>query len=132
MSGKISAFARYGVKLRNDRWSWSGRTANDEKVVLQLWNDHFDWDSDPISYSDFDDPRLPIWRHRLGNRYRIEDIKWAEDNCDGKFYVVLATSKTPETNTRETVKACARPDLLMKVVRFNKETGELFAQKVKN
>jgi hypothetical protein len=105
MSGKVAAFACFGVKLRNDRWSWSGRTDNGKAVVLQLWNDHFDWDSDPISYSDFDDPRLPIWQNRRGNRLRIEDIKWAEDNCDGKFYVVLGTSKTIETNTRDTVKA---------------------------
>jgi hypothetical protein len=130
MSGKVAAFREYGVKLRNDRYSWSGRTEDGKTVVLQLWKDHFDYKNKPVSYSDFEDPRLSTWVDRRGNLDRIEDIRWAIDHCDGRFRVVIGVAKDIDVHTRETASAYARPNILMKVVRFNELTGELHAEMV--
>src|SRR3954451_13214052 len=98
MSGKVAAFAHFGVKLRSDRWSWSGRTADGKTVVLQLWKDHFNYKTHPVSWSDFDDVRVALWTGRPGNFDRIEDIKWAVDRCEGKFRVVIGIAKRTDVD----------------------------------
>ena len=128
MSGKVRAFAHFGVKLRNDTWSWSGRTDDGTVVVLQLWKDHFDYKSRPISYSDIGDPRLPVWQDRKGNRERIENVKWAIAHCGGKFRVVIGIAKDTDVDARETDEAYPQQKLTMRIVEFNESTGEIRAE----
>jgi hypothetical protein len=130
VTGKVKAFEALGVTLKNDRWSWSGRTPDGKTVVLQLWKDRLNYKTKPISYNDFDDPTLPTWINRPGNKDRIEDLKWARAHCEGTFRVVIGVAKDIHANPRETIEAYHRGDLIMKIVEFNEETGEFRAEMV--
>ena len=132
MAGKVQAFEYFGIKLRNDRWSWSGRTADGKTVAIQLWKDHFDYKTKPISYSDFGDKRLPLWTSRLGNLERIENLKWAAHNCEGQFRVVIGTPVDDNVDSRQTSDAYPQKRMVMKIVDFNETTGELRAEMVEN
>ena len=130
MSGKVAAFARFGVALHNERWSWSGKSSDGKTVVLQLWKDRLNYKTKPISYSDFKDPSLPEWRDRPGNKERIENLKWAKEHCDGRFHVVIGVAKDVNAHPRETLEAFAQPNLIMKITEFDEATGEFNAQQV--
>ena len=128
MSGKVKAFAELGVSLRNDRWSWSGKTTDGTTVVLQLWKDRLNYKTKPISYSDFDDPLLPKWINLPGNRERIENLKWEQEHCDNKFRVVIGVAKDVTSETRETAEAYAKRNMVMKIVEFDQNSGEFRAE----
>jgi hypothetical protein len=96
---------------------------------LAVWKDHFNYKSRPISYSDFNDPKLPIWAGRPGNKERIENLKWAREHCGGKFRVVIGVSKNIDAETRETI-AAYETKMIMRIVEFNEATGELRAEMV--
>ena len=130
MSGKVEAFAYFGVSLNNDRWSWSGKTPDGKTVVLQLWKDFLNYKTQPKSYDVFNDHRLPTWIDKPGNTERKDDIKWAIEHCDGKFRVVIGVAKDVNSETRETAEAYAQRNMIMKIVKFDERTGEFRAEMV--
>ena len=129
MSGKVQAFAHFGVILKNDQWSWSGRTSDGTVVVLTIWEDQINNKTKPRSYSLFGDPNLSDWIDRLGNRERIENLKWARDHCDGKFSVIIAKAKDTTARTREIAEAY-HTKMTMRLTDLNEETGEFSAEVV--
>lgn len=130
--GKVKAFAHFDVSLKNDRWSWSGKTVDGKAVVLQLWRDILNDQTTPKSYDVFGDPRLPEWIKKHGNTERIKDIKWAIERCDGNFRVVIGHAKDVTIGVRRTAAACPQPNLIMKIVKFNENTGEFRAEAVED
>ena len=89
MSGKVKAFNHFGVKLKNSRWSWSGRAA-DGRVVLCIWKKQLDYKINPPRIDIVGDARLTEMFPKLGNKERIDNLKWTRDNSDGLFQVVIA------------------------------------------
>lgn len=128
MSGKVAAFAEYGVTLTNDRWSWSGLVP--KEVVITLWDDEIDYNSAPVKYSSFGNHQLNHWKLSLGNKERIKNLKIARDQLDGRFRVVLVYPKTTHGYPREVKNAVARKDMIMKLKELNEKTGEFSAELV--
>ena len=131
MSGKVAAFASFGVTLKNDRWSWSGRTSDGKTVAIQLWLDGIKSSPDAVTYSDYDDPNLDLWMNLPGNRERIENIKWAIAHCNGEFRVVIGVAKDVNARPRATLRAYPKPQMIMKIKTFDEETGEFSAELVR-
>ena len=59
MSGKVAAFAHFGAKGKNVRWSWSAKSADGKTVVMTLWKDLIDYSSSPIAYDTYGRKNLP-------------------------------------------------------------------------
>lgn len=131
MSGKVAAFAHYGVVLRNDQWSWSGRTPSGE-VVVTLWRDEFNYRDKPVSYSTQNSQNLDQWVNRPGNQERIENLKWARDKNGGRFRVVIATAVDTAAEPRSIKEAYPQPKMIMQLLEFNEETGEFKAELVES
>ena len=125
-SGKVEAFKLFGVKLKNIRWSSSGR-AKDGTVVLSLWTDYLKSGPTPTHYDLFGDPRLPKWQNKIGVRERTENLKWARQHNDGIFRVVLATPADLKSEPRRTTNVLPS-ELAMRLIDLNEQTGEFSAQ----
>jgi hypothetical protein len=129
MSGKVEAFAHYGVVLKNDVWSWSGVAPNGE-VVLSLWKDQFNYRSKPISWSNENDPSFSEWKDSLGNIERIENLKIARNKAGGRFRVVVISAIDMEEYPRSIKDAYPRPNMIMKLTNFDETTGKFGAELV--
>jgi hypothetical protein len=130
MAGKAEAFSHFGVSAKNDRWSWSARSADGKTVVVTFWKDRFDYKTNPVSYSTFGLDTLPDWIDSLGNRERIENLKWARANCDGILRVVITEAIDVRASPRQIANAYPQERLLMKLVALNEATGEFSAVNV--
>ena len=122
MSGKVQDYTHFGVTLKNEQWSWSGRTP-DGRVVLSIWKDQIDYRTKPPRYNLFDHPRLSVWIDKPGNHERIENLKWARDKCEGKFHVVIITAKNTTVEPRKIDEAYPTK-LIMRLSDFDENTGE--------
>lgn len=130
MSGKAEAFSHFGVSAKNERWSWSARSADGKTVVVTFWKDRLDYTSRPIGYSTFGLDTLPDWIDSLGNRERIENLKWALANCDGVMRVVITEAVDVTASPRRIARAYPQERLLIKLVELNEITGEFSAVNV--
>jgi hypothetical protein len=130
LTGLAEAFAAFGAAGKNPRWSWSARTADSQTVVMTFWKDILRFQDNPISYSLFGDDRLDVWKDHLGNRERIDNIKWARDHCDGLMKVVIITAKDETAREREIADCIVQRRMIMKLVDLNEDTGEFSAVNV--
>lgn len=126
MSGKVKAFAHFGVKLTNDVWSWSGQ-APDGRIVLTIWTDEMNYKTSPPSCSCFGHPQLSEWSVRPGNRERIEHLRYAREFRQGRFSVVMVKAKDTAASVRSIDEAYPT-DLVMRLKDLNEETGEFSAE----
>ena len=89
MTTKKDAFARFGVKQKNEIWSWSGLSEDKSTVVLTVWSDQCEWNkvTKSFQWSTFgcDNDR---WIYRTGNKARIQDIEYALSNHEGRFRAI--------------------------------------------
>ena len=130
MSGLAEAFRRAGVTAKNQRWSWSARSADGRIVVMTLWKDLLDYKAKPIVYSTFDRENLSVWVDRPGNHERLENLIWARDHCEGLFRVVITTAKDTKAQTRAIENAHYQERMVMKLIDLNEQTGEFRAVNV--
>ena len=128
MVGKIEAYASLGAELKNERWSWSGHSADETTVVVTLWQDKIRPVEGGIRYDIFDDPELESWRTKRGNRERIRDLVLARDRCDGLFRVVVGRANETGDAMLEGSLYEARPDLTMRLIDLDEKTGEFSAE----
>lgn len=117
------AFAHFGTKPRNVQWSWSARNEATKTVVVTLWQDEFVKDGTRLiyrrraSYAEASDTRP-------GFRELIDNLAWAADNCDGHFRVIVAIARDPKANPRSIRECFPNDRLVMKLVDFDRATGE--------
>lgn len=128
MVGKIEAYASLGAELKNERWAWSGHSADETTVVVTLWDDKIRPVEGGIRYDIFDDPDLESWRTKRGNRERIRDLALARDRCDGLFRVVVGRANETGDAMLEGSLYEARPDLTMRLIDLDETTGEFSAE----
>ena len=128
MVGKIEAYASLGAELKNERWSWSGHSADETTVVVTLWQDKIRPVEGGIRYDIFDDPELESWRTKRGNRERIRDLVLARDRCGGLFRVVVGRANETGDAMLEGSLYEARPDLTMRLIDLDLKTGEFSAE----
>jgi hypothetical protein len=125
---KTTAFTEVGVAGANGRWNWSGRSKNGTTVALTFWQDLFR-KGQPLRYIDegWSDDEAIV--KSLGNRERIENIKWALAHCGGVVGVVIATAKNMKAKPREG-KDWEPKTWKMHITSFNEATGEYCAEMV--
>jgi hypothetical protein len=130
MSKKLGlgeCFKQYGAHGRNPRWSWSARSEDGKTVVLTLWKDHISVSNGITVYDSFDPTGHAAWIDTPGNRERLENLKWARDNCDGLFRVVITVAKDETAIPRSIAECYPRPNLIMRITDLNEKTGEFRA-----
>ncbi len=128
MVGKIEAYASFGAELKNERWAWSGHSADETTVVVTLWQDKMRPVEGGIRYDIFDDPDLESWRTKRGNRERVRDLVLARDRCDGLFRVVVGRANDTGDAMLEGSLYEASPDLTMRLIDLDENTGEFSAE----
>ena len=131
LSGKVAAFASYGVVLRNVQWSWSGITPSGE-VVVTLWIDEFNYRDTPATYSNQNSRDFQEWVSSLGNLERIENLKIARDKHAGIFRVIVIKAVSETTYPRTIAEAYPRHNIIMRLVEFDENTGKFKAELVEN
>jgi hypothetical protein len=67
------------------------------------------------------------WIKRPGNRERLENLKWAKENCGGLFRVVIAKAKDVTARPRAIMECFPQPNLIMKIMELDEATGEFRA-----
>jgi hypothetical protein len=123
MAKQVAAFAHYGVKLTNSRWSWSGIAPNGD-VVVGLW---FDWF---VSRTQFQTNALTNkdWKDKPGNRERVNHLIHARDNAGGRFRVVIMKANDVKDDARREVEdAYPRENMVMQLVDLDEENGNFTA-----
>jgi hypothetical protein len=115
-----------GAAGRNQRWSWSARSADGKTVVLAIWNFDIGRDNNKV--------RIDVKMHRsvpkLGNKERLENLIWARDHCGGLFRVVVVTAKDPKARPRSIAKCTPAPELMMRLTELDEATGGFRAESI--
>ena len=131
MVGKLEAYAALGAVLKNERWAWSGHSADEATVVVTLWADKLRAvPGGGFRYDLFDASDLEDWRTKRGNRERIRDLALARDRRDGLFKVVMGRANEAGDAMTEGSVYEARPDLTMRLIELDEGTGEFSAESV--
>lgn len=128
MPGKwthTKAFASFGVVPRNTRWSWSARSEDGKTVVATLWQDQFERKDGRVIYAR---PGFtPGERKRPGFMEWIENLTWAQSNCQGRFKVIVAVAKDIQATPRS-IGECFPSKMTMRLVQFDRDTGAFVAE----
>ena len=131
---KKEAFLKFGIKQKNERWSWAGISNDKSLVVLTIWTDQREWHQETKTFitSTFN-CRNEVWRDSKGNIERIEIIKYCLDKLEGKFRVIFMTPKDKNVfeGTREYIKAVPYTKAWFKITDFNDQTGEFSSISIK-
>jgi hypothetical protein len=128
--GLAECFDTFGAKGANPRWSWSARSEDGKTVVLTLWKDGIRVQGQSVTYDSFDLEGSGEWQKRPGNRERIENLKWARDNCGGLFRVVITVAKDTAAIPRSIAECFPKPNLTMRLLDLNEQTGEFRAESI--
>ena len=117
-----AAFAHFGVKPTNPRWSWSAVSEDGKTVVLTLWRDMFDYKQKPPAYVD-PAPNYSDWCDHRGNVDRVRHLKHAAEHCDGLFRGVMTVAKDPAAHPREIADCFPWDGVWMRLTSFDEESG---------
>ena len=123
------AFAAFGTKPRNLRWSWSARSGGGKTVVATLWYDQFSRRNGRIVYAG--DGFMPGDRKRPGFTEWVENLAWAQDHCDGRLCVIIAIAKAKGANPRS-IQDCFPTKMVMRLAEFDRTTGAFLAAVERN
>ena len=123
---KKEAFAFFGIKQTNERWSWAGIREDKSLVALTIWNDQKKYHRSGKWKTSVFGMNNPIWKDSPGNKERIEIIKYCIENLDGKFRVIWMEPKERNVMdaTREYLWARPEEKSWFKIRDFDEETGE--------
>lgn len=120
-------FDFYNVKPDNPRWSWSARSEDGKVVVLTLWQDKFSRKGGIMVYEDIVDEAPKDWSSFPGNAERLRNLEWAREHCNGDFRVVIAIPKDRNAPIRKISECFPKPELRMRIVDWDEETGSFRA-----
>jgi hypothetical protein len=123
---KTEAFEHFGVQLENVRWSWSGVSEDGQTVALVLWQDGVKGRDGELRYHDDDDLDAE-WRKRTGAKRRIEHLKHAVGNRDGKFRAIIAKAVDTRADPRQIEKCFPQQDVWWQIDTFDETTGAFTA-----
>jgi hypothetical protein len=122
-----TCFAHFGAAGKNQRWSWSARSADGKTVVMTLWDDILNYTVKPATYDTFGRTDLPEWTNKPGNQERIENLKWSRDRCGGLFRVVITVAKDIHAIPRSIARCYPHERMIMHLIELNETTGEFRA-----
>ena len=118
-------FEFFGVKPRNTRWSWSGRSEDGKDIAVTLWQDRFIAGGKTYSFEHDAD-----WRSRPGFVELIENLAIARDNADGRVHVILAQPKDNDARPRAIARCFPQPNLKMRVVQLDEDQGTFTLERI--
>jgi hypothetical protein len=123
---KKEAFAVFGIKQTNERWSWAGIREDKSLVALTIWTDQRNYGGSGKWETSVFGMNNPIWKDSPGNNERIRIIKYCIENLDGKFRAIWMEpeKKNVMDATREYISAKPEKKSWFKIRDFNQETGE--------
>ena len=124
------AFAHFGAKGANQRWSWSARSPDGKTVVITLWQHQLKVENKKAIYRAEKRESVENWENRNGNQERLENLKWAMKNCDGLFHVVIAIAEDVNAHPHRIKECFPKPNMMMRIIELNEETGEFQAESV--
>jgi hypothetical protein len=114
-------FEHFGITPTNTQWSWSGR--RDGLVVYTFMAHCFaDFGKYAQQFSASD-------RKRHGYRELVRNIEYALERCRGELSVIMAIPKDRNAEPIK-IRECWPVDWKMKITYFNKDTGELRAERI--
>jgi hypothetical protein len=131
LTGLAKAFAHFQAVGSNPRWSWSARSPDGKTVVMTLWKDLIQYKDGKIFYDAFGRKYAPQWVSKLGNRERLEKLKWTRDHCDELFRVVIVVAKNVKASPRAIAQSYPQERMVMRLIELNEETGEFRAVNVR-
>lgn len=121
------AFAFFDAKGNNPRWSWSARSSDGKVIVLTLWQDELKPEGKKWVYHAKARGDFAEWLQKPGNKEKLENLKWAQDECDGLFRVVVAIEQDTSAIPRAIKECFPHPKLIMRITELDRETGEFRA-----
>lgn len=122
-----ACFEHFGAICKNPRWSWSARSADGNTVVMTMWEDEIVWDGQKATYQS----RARIRTHkRPGETERLENLKWARDNCGGHVRVVRMTAQDENATPRSIATCYPDDDLILLVTELDETNGTFRAESI--
>lgn len=115
-----AAFAHFGTKPRNVQWSWSARNEATKTVVVTLWQDEFTRTDGKLVYSR--SASEGKWDSRPGFKELIDNLAWAQANCDGRVKVIVALAKNKNEDPRS-IAECFPSATRMRVTHLDRADG---------
>ena len=123
-----AAFAHFGAKPRNARWSWSAISPDQKTVVVTLWEHEVEPDG---SVNFFGHSKVERWMTQLGNKERIANLQTAQRNCGGEFRVVRVRAKDVHAIPRQIADCYPDETTVMRLTSLDPVTGEFSAVRVR-
>jgi hypothetical protein len=124
-----ACFAHFGVVAPHRHFSLSAVSSDGKTVVVAMWEDEFERQSDRIIYQSRYRPIFGGKLRRISNQW-IANLKWACRHCDCLVRVVIIRADDVQANPR-TIKFCYPDDsLIMRITRLDIETGVFRAESV--
>ena len=126
---KTEAFDYFNTDMENVRWSWSGISRDQSKVVVVLWQDGVKRKEAHFVYWDDEDLGAE-WRTRIGARRRSEHIQHAIDHCDSRFYAIIAIARDVTSEPREIERCFPQGNAVWLIDSFDYASGSFKAHAV--
>ena len=122
-----ACFAHFGAVASHRHFSLSAVSSDGKTVVVAMWEDEFERQSDRIIYQSQYRPILRGKLRRISNQW-IANLKWARNHCDSLVRVVIIQAEDAQANPR-TIKFCYPDDsLIMRITHLDTETGAIRAE----
>ena len=119
-------FATFGVKPKNPRWSWSGRSEDGTSVAVTLWQDKFE--NGGRTYKSWED-RSEDWKTSPGFVELIENLAHARDHLNGLVHVILAQAKDKNASPRSIARCFPHESLKMRVIELDQDKGSFVLER---
>jgi hypothetical protein len=122
---KTEAFKRLGVRPKNIRWSWSGRSDDGKVVGVTFWEDLLKREGERLVYEVAG--YRPDVRTRPGFSELMDNLSWARDKCGGRIRFMIVKAEDIRAEPRRGV-SHSPSDIVMKVTHLDTDTGAFRAE----
>ena len=132
---KKESFAYFGIKQKNEVWSWSGVSEDKSTVALTLWIDQCNWDKvNRNQVTSTFNKNNELWKDLPGNKDRILHIKYCIEHLDGIFRAIFIepVKRGVFDETRKIKRVWPEKKYSFKILQFNEITGEYSAESIAN
>jgi hypothetical protein len=122
---RSEAFARLGMTLVNQQWSWSAR--NGSIVALTFWQDRFYVENGKMMYAV--PPLSEDERSRPGFHEQVRNVDYAIEHSNGVVHAVISRAQDPSADPRKVASSHDAP-FAMRIIDFDRETGAFTAVQI--
>ena len=123
-----ACFDHFRVIPSNPRWSWSGRSADNQIVAVTLWQDRFL--EKGMAYENFADDEPGAWRSRPGFVELLSNLEHSRRYLEGLVHVIIAIPEDPLASPRSIRECFPQPALRMRVTSLDLGSGTFRLERV--